>query len=253
MSESEPGPLSGKTALVTGAGGGIGRACAIALAGQGARVIAVDLDESALKELSELCGAEIVVADLSNPEKFFPNDLQVDILVNNAGIQHVSPIEKFPLEKADFMLSLMLRTPFYLVQKALPYMYEKKWGRVIGISSLHGQVASPYKSIYVMAKHGMEGLNKVLSLEGGPHGVTSNTIAPAYVRTALVDKQIEDQARVNKISRDQVVDEIMLAPAAIKRLIEPEEVAAMVLYLCGPNANSMTGSAIPMDNGWMAR
>ena len=157
------------------------------------------------------------------------------------------------MEKADAMLSLMLRTPFYLIQKSLPTMYSRKWGRIIGISSIHGHIASPFKSAYVMAKHGMEGLHKTVALEAGAHGVTANTIAPAYVRTNLLEKQINDQAHVNKLTADQVINEIMLAPAAIKRLIEPEEIANMALYLCGPNSNSISGTSIVIDNGWTAR
>jgi 3-hydroxybutyrate dehydrogenase len=194
-----------------------------------------------------------VEADLTNPEKAFPNQLEIDILINSAGIQHVSPIENFSMEKADKMLALMLRTPFYLIQKSLPTMYQRKWGRIIGISSIHGHVASPFKSVYVMAKHGMEGLHKTIALEAGEHGVTANTIAPAYVRTNLVEKQITDQALANNLQPDQVVNEIMLAPAAIKRLIEPEEIASMALYLCGPNSNSISGSSFVIDNGWTAR
>lgn len=245
--------LSRKTALVTGAASGIGRACAVALAASGARVIAVDRDESALQALRAECGAEIVVADLTTPEKFFPDDLEIDILVNNAGIQHVSPLEEFPMETADFMLSLMLRTPLYLIKKSLPHMYQSKWGRIIGISSVHGHVASPYKSVYVTVKHGLEGLHKAVSLEAGPHGVTANTIAPAFVRTNLMEKQIASQALLNNITEERVLDEIMLAPVAIKRLIEVEEVAAMVLYLCGPHSGSITGSSFSIDNGWTAR
>jgi 3-hydroxybutyrate dehydrogenase len=157
------------------------------------------------------------------------------------------------MEQADFMLSLMLRTPFYLTKKALPHMYKAGWGRIIGISSIHGHVASPFKSIYVTAKHGMEGLHKAISLEGGAHGVTANTIAPSYVRTPLVEKQIANQAEVNGLSEEEVIDQIMLAPAAVKRLIEPEEVAALALFLCGPNSQSITGSSFGIDNGWVAR
>ena len=245
--------LQGKSVLITGAGSGIGRACAIAFAESGARVIAVDLDLKLLKDLKSSYSLEIIEADLTKPEKFFPDNLEIDILINNAGIQHVSPLEKFSMEKADAMLSLMLRTPFYLIQKSLPSMYSKNWGRIIGISSIHGHIASPFKSAYVMAKHGMEGLHKTVALEAGAHGVTANTIAPAYVRTALLEKQINDQAHVNKLTADQVINEIMLAPAAIKRLIEPEEIANMALYLCGPNSNSISGTSIVIDNGWTAR
>lgn len=245
--------LQGKSVLITGAASGIGKACTVAFAEAGARVIAVDLDIELLKDLKSKNSVEIIEADLTNPEKFFPNNLEIDILINNAGIQHVSPLENFSMEKADQMLSLMLRTPFYLIQKSLPFMYKKKWGRIIGISSIHGHVASPFKSAYVMAKHGMEGLHKTVALEAGEHGVTANTIAPAYVRTNLVEKQITDQALANNLTPDQVVGEIMLAPAAIKRLIEPEEIASMALYLCGPNSNSITGSSFAIDNGWTAR
>jgi 3-hydroxybutyrate dehydrogenase len=245
--------FQGKSVLITGAGSGIGRACAIAFAESGARVIAVDLDLKLLKDLKSSYSLEIIEADLTKPEKFFPDNLEIDILINNAGIQHVSPLEEFSMEKADAMLSLMLRTPFYLIQKSLPSMYSKNWGRIIGISSIHGHIASPFKSAYVMAKHGMEGLHKTVALEAGAHGVTANTIAPAYVRTALLEKQINDQAHVNKLTADQVINEIMLAPAAIKRLIEPEEIANMALYLCGPNSNSISGTSIVIDNGWTAR
>ena len=245
--------LQGKTVLITGAASGIGKACTVAFAEAGARIIAVDLDIVLLKDLKSKHNVKILEADLTNPEKFFPGNLEIDILINNAGIQHISPLENFSMEKADQMLSLMLRTPFYLIQKSLPYMYKKKWGRIIGISSIHGHVASPFKSAYVMAKHGMEGLHKTVALEAGEHGVTANTIAPAYVRTSLVEKQITDQALANDLTPDQVVGEIMLAPAAIKRLIEPEEIASMALYLCGPNSNSITGSSFAIDNGWTAR
>ena len=245
--------LQGKSVLITGAASGIGKACAIAFADSGAHVIAVDLDIHLLGELESKNNIEIMGADLTSPEKFFPNNLEIDILINNAGIQHVSPLEEFSMEKAEAMWSLMLRTPFYLIQKSLPTMYSRNWGRIIGISSIHGHIASPFKSAYVMAKHGMEGLHKTVALEAGAHGVTANTIAPAYVRTNLLEKQIDDQAHVNKLTADQVINEIMLAPAAIKRLIEPEEIANMALYLCGPNSNSISGTSIVIDNGWTAR
>ena len=245
--------LQGKSVLITGAGSGIGKACVEAFAESGAHVIAVDINLDSLSELKKSHKIDIVEADLTNPEKAFPNQLEIDILINNAGIQHISSIENFSMEKADKMLALMLRTPFYLIQKSLPTMYQRKWGRIIGLSSIHGHVASPFKSVYVMAKHGMEGLHKTLALEAGVHGVTANTIAPAYVRTNLVEQQINDQALANNLRPDQVVNEIMLAPAAIKRLIEPKEIASMALYLCGPNSNSISGSSFVIDNGWTAR
>ena len=244
--------LQGKSVLITGAASGIGKACAIAFADSGAHVIAVDLDIHLLGELESKNNIEIIEADLTSPEKFFPNNLEIDILINNAGIQHVSPLEEFSMEKADAMWSLMLRTPFYLIQKSLPTMYSRNWGRIIGISSIHGHIASPFKSAYVMAKHGMEGLHKTVALEAGAHGVTANTIAPAYVRTNLLEKQIDDQAHVNKLTADQVINEIMLAPAAIKRLIEPEEIANMALFLASDESSFATGAAFVADGGLTA-
>jgi 3-hydroxybutyrate dehydrogenase len=253
MVSSDSNFLTGKKVLITGAGSGIGKSCAIAFLEAGAEVLAVDSNAQALTELESEFKVKTMVADLSTPEKHFPDLLEFDILINSAGVQHVAPIEEFPIAQADLMFSLMLRTPFYLTQKVLPYMYSKKWGRIIGISSIHGHIASPYKSIYTTVKHGLEGLTKVTALEGGPHGVTANTIAPAYARTALVEKQIKSLAEINKLSEAQVVEEVMLQPAAIKRLIEPEEIAQLALYLCGPYSNSITGSSFGIDNGWTAR
>jgi 3-hydroxybutyrate dehydrogenase len=245
--------LAGKKVLITGAGSGIGKSCVIAFLEAGAEVLAVDSNAQSLSELESQFQVKTLVADLSQPDKHFPDPLEIDVLINNAGVQHVAPIEEFPIEQADKMLSLMLRTPFFLTQKVLPHMYSKKWGRIIGISSIHGHVASPNKSVYVTAKHGLEGLTKAIALEAGPHGVTANTIAPSYARTALVEKQIKSQAEINKLSETEVVEEVMLQPAAIKRLIEPEEIAQLALYLCGPYSDSITGSSFGIDNGWTAR
>jgi 3-hydroxybutyrate dehydrogenase len=245
--------LTGKKVLITGAGSGIGKSCVIAFIEAGAEVLAVDSNAQSLSELESQFQVKTLVADLSQPDKHFPDPLEIDVLINNAGVQHVAPIEEFPIEQADKMLSLMLRTPFFLTQKVLPHMYSKKWGRIIGISSIHGHVASPNKSVYVTAKHGLEGLTKAIALEAGPHGVTANTIAPSYARTALVEKQIKSQAEINKLSETEVVEEVMLQPAAIKRLIEPEEIAQLALYLCGPYSDSITGSSFGIDNGWTAR
>jgi len=194
-----------------------------------------------------------IKAEVNRFADFCLHKFTPDILINNAGVQHVAPIEEFPIGQADMMLSLMLRTPFFLTQKVLPHMYSKKWGRIIGISSIHGHVASPNKSVYITAKHGLEGLTKVTALEGGPHGVTANTIAASYARTALVEKQIKSLSEINKLSESEVVQEVMLQPAAIKRLIEPEEIAQLALYLCGPYSASITGSSFGIDNGWTAR
>lgn len=245
--------LTGKKVLITGASSGIGKSCVIAFLEAGAEVLAVDSNAQSLSELGSQFKVKTLVADLSQPDKYFPSPLEIDILINNAGVQHVAPIKEFPIEQADQMFSLMLRTPFFLTQKVLPYMYSKKWGRIIGISSIHGHVASPNKSVYVTAKHGLEGLTKAIALEGGPYGVTANTIAPSYARTALVEKQIKSQAEINKLSEAEVVQEVMLQPAAIKRLIEPEEIAQLALYLCGPYSDSITGSSFGIDNGWTAR
>jgi 3-hydroxybutyrate dehydrogenase len=164
----------------------------------------------------------------------------------------VAPIHEFPVDRFSYILRLMLEAPFRLVRGALPHMYEEGWGRVVNISSIHGLRASAYKSAYVTAKHGLEGLSKVVALEGAADGVTSNCVNPAYVRTPLVEGQIADQAKAHGLSEDEVVERVMLAPAAVKRLIEPEEVAEAVAYLCSPAAASITGTSLVMDGGWSA-
>jgi 3-hydroxybutyrate dehydrogenase len=192
------------------------------------------------------------VADLSDLDAIDTLGLGADILVNNAGIQHVAPVEEFPPDRFSLIIRLMLEAPFRLARACLPGMYERGWGRIINISSVHGVRASPFKSAYVSAKHGLEGLSKVIALEGAGRGVTSNCVNPAYVRTALVEGQIAAQAAQHGIAEADVVSEIMLAPAAIKRLIEPNEVAELVAYLCGPQASAITGASFMMDGGWTA-
>ena len=245
--------LSGRRALVTGGGSGIGRAAAIRLAEAGASVLVVDRDAEAAAAVAQKIDGTAVTADLSDLDGIDGLDLDVDVLVNNAGLQHVAPIHEFPPDRFSYILRLMLEAPFRLVRSALPHMYARGWGRIVNISSIHGQVASPFKVAYVTAKHGLEGLSKVTALEGAEPGVTSNCIAPAYVRTPLVEGQIADQARSTGISEDEVVEQVMLAPAAVKRLLEPEEVAEMVAWLCSPLARSVTGATYPMDGGWTAR
>ncbi|SNR74319.1 3-hydroxybutyrate dehydrogenase [Actinoplanes regularis] len=243
--------LTGRTALVTGAGSGIGRACAERLAAAGAEVVAVDIDERSAKEVAAAIGGRAVPADLSDPGAVDALPA-ADILVNNAGLQVVAPLPDFPADKFTLIQRVMVEAPFRLIKTALPHMYERGWGRIVNISSVHGLIASPYKAAYVTAKHGLEGLSKVTALEGAAHGVTSNCVNPAFVRTPLVDRQIADQAQINGIEEADVIEKIMLQRAAIRRLIEPEQVAEIVAYLCSPPASLITGSSIVIDGGWTA-
>ncbi|MFI1534812.1 3-hydroxybutyrate dehydrogenase [Streptomyces anandii] len=249
--------LGGRTALVTGAAGGIGRACALRLAAAGAKVRAVDRDAEGLEALAARSGPlagtlEAHVLDLTDLDAAEQVAAGTDVLVNNAGIQLVRPIEEFPPEVFHTVLTVMLEAPFRLVRGALPHMYGQGWGRIVNISSVHGLRASAYKSAYVAAKHGLEGLSKTAALEGAPYGVTSNCVNPAYVRTPLVEKQIADQARAHGIPEERVVSEVLLQDSAVKRLIEPEEVAEAVAYLCGPQASFVTGTSLVLDGGWTA-
>jgi 3-hydroxybutyrate dehydrogenase len=245
-------PLEGRRALVTGGASGIGRAIAVAFAEAGAHVTILDRDADAAKIVADEIRGQAVVADLSDLDAIANLDLDVDVVVNNAGVQHVAPLESFPPERFSLILRVMLEAPFRIIRGALPHMYERGWGRIINVSSVHGLRASAYKSAYVSAKHGLEGLSKVAALEGALHGVTSNCINPAYVRTALLEAQIADQARTHGISESEVVQQIMLAPTAVKRLVEPQEVAALALFLCSKNADSVTGSSFCLDGGWTA-
>ncbi|MBC3989439.1 3-hydroxybutyrate dehydrogenase [Streptomyces sp. AC563] len=264
--------LSGRTALVTGAASGIGRACALRLAAAGARVRAVDRDADGLAALlaaatrtesgagaEKAAGAGPLAGELQ-PHPLDLTDLDaaeraadgVDVLVNNAGLQLVRPLHEFPPEDFETMLTVMLTAPFRLIRGALPHMYAQGWGRVVNISSVHGLRASAYKSAYVAAKHGLEGLSKVTALEGAPYGVTSNCVNPGYVRTPLVERQVADQAATHGIPADRVVTDVLLTRPAIKRMVEPAEVAEAVAYLCAPQSSMITGTSLSLDGGWTA-
>jgi 3-hydroxybutyrate dehydrogenase len=248
------GTSAGKVALVTGAASGIGRAVAARLADGGMDVLSVDLRPDA-------DGPGVPhEADLTLPES---NERAVaaalerfgrlDVVVANAGIQHVAPIEEFPLERWQTIVSLLLTSPFLLAKHAWPALRASGSGRFIAIASVHGLVASPFKAAYVSAKHGVLGLVKTLALEGASEGITATAVCPGYVRTPLVEKQIADQAKAHKLPEDEVLEQVILAPHAVKELIEPSEVAEVVAFLAGPAGRSFTGAPVTMDLGWTAR
>jgi 3-hydroxybutyrate dehydrogenase len=245
--------LMDRTALVTGAASGIGRSVALRLAAAGARVIAVDLASDELTALAAEIDGVAAPADLSiGAAVDVLDNFACTIIVNSAGLQHVAAIPDFPGDRFAYIQRVMVEAPFRLVRRALPTMYAAGWGRVVNISSVHGLVASPFKSAYVTAKHGLEGLSKVIALEGAPHGVTANCINPGYVRTPLVEGQIAAQAVAHGIAEADVLDQIMLTRSAIKRLIEPSEVSELVAYLCSPAASFITGASLTLDGGWTA-
>jgi 3-hydroxybutyrate dehydrogenase len=251
--------LSGKIAIVTGAASGLGRAIAERLAADGATVVVADISEKGAAVAAAI-GGHFVQGDSARradckalADTALTEYGTVHILVNNAGFQHVSPIEDFPEDMWDKMQAVMLTAPFLLTRYCWPAMKQQQWGRIVNISSIHGLIASPNKAGYIAAKHGLVGLTKTAALEGGALGITANVICPAYVRTPLVDNQIADQARTRGISEAEVIEKVFLEPAAIKRLIEPAEVADFVAYLCSPAAGVITGSALTMDLGWTAK
>ena len=249
--------LAGRTALVTGAAGGIGSAVCRRLTAAGASIVAVDRDADGLTRLADELGATPLVVDLADvhaiPDAVAGVAGSIDVLVNNAGIQHVEAIETFPIETFENVLAIMLTAPFVLTRAVLPGMYRRGWGRIVNLSSAHGRRASEFKVAYVAAKHGLEGLSKVIAVEGARHGVTSTCVNPGYVDTPLVRGQIADQAAAHGLPPEQVLESVMLASSPVKRLIDPAEVAEAVAFLCGPASASMTGSDLVMDGGWGAR
>ena len=245
--------LDDRRALVTGGASGIGEATARALAAAGSHVIVADIDGAAAQRVAGEIAGEAMQIDLTDTAWLAALELDIDVLVNNAGIQHVGPIETFDPATFSRIIDLMLEAPFLLARAALPRMYARGFGRVVNISSVHGLRASPYQCAYVAAKHGLEGLSKVIALEGATHGVTSNCVSPGYVRTPLMERQIAEQAKLHGVPESEVIEKVMLTESAIKTLLEPEEVADLVLWLCGTSARMVTGASYTMDGGWSAR
>jgi len=252
--------LDGKTALITGGGSGIGKAIAKTFSAAGAAVIVNDVREDVGREAADEIDGIFVHADLADMDSTrqlakaaTEVNGRIDIIVNNAGFQHVAPVDEFPDELWAKMVQVMLVAPFQLTKYVLPGMKQNGWGRIINISSIHGLVASPYKSAYNSAKHGLIGFTKTVALEVGEFGITANAICPGYSRTPLVEAQIADQAKSHGISEDEVISKIMLEPAAIKRIIEPDEIADLAMFLASDSARSITGSSYSIDLGWVAR
>jgi 3-hydroxybutyrate dehydrogenase len=262
-----PPDFSGKAVLVTGSTSGIGLALAREFARHGARIMLHGLgDDADRRRLRQSLADETGVpveddgTDLREPggaarlvaraEVAFGS---LDILVNNAGIQHVAPVEEFPPEKWDAIRGIVLDASFHAIRAAVPGMKRRGWGRILNLASAHGLVASPFKSAYVAAKHGLVGLTKTVALELAETGITCNAICPGYVRTPLVENQIEELAKSHGLPRDRVIREVILAAQPTRRFVEVEELASLAVYLCGEHARSITGAAIPVDGGWTAR
>ena len=254
--------LSNKTAIVTGAGSGIGKAIAAHLAKHGAQVVVADLNQAAAQEsadeISSQNGISLAVdCDVANEQsvkemvqKTVENFGSVEILINNAGLQFISKIEDFPLEKWNQLISVMLTGTFLCTKACVPYMKKAKWGRIINISSAHGKTPSPWKCAYVSAKHGIIGFTKVMACELAEWNITANSICPGYVLTPLVEKQIVDLAKQHGISEDQVPEQVLLKNQPLKKLVSTDELAALTLYLTGPEAQCITGQALSIDGGW---
>ncbi|MBA3905383.1 MAG: SDR family oxidoreductase [Pseudonocardiales bacterium] len=245
--------LTGLTALVTGATSGIGLACGQRLASAGAKVTILGRDRARVGQVADAIGGQGRVVDLGDPQALDGlADMTADIVVNNAGVQLVAPVHEFPPATFAAMQRLMVEAPFRLIRASLPQMYARGYGRVVNISSAHGLLASPFKVGYVTAKHALEGMSKVVALEGGAHGVTSNCINPGYVRTPLVEQQIADQARAHGVAEADVIETVLLPRSAVKRLAEPAEIAELVVYLCSSDASYINGASLPIDGGWTA-
>jgi len=259
--------LNGKSAIVTGSTSGIGLAIAHGLAARGVNVMINGFGDAGAIEamrgrLEQEHGGKAVYAsaDMMNPAQVHSMVAQaaqllgsVDIIVNNAGIQHVAPVHEFPLDKWDAIIAINLSSAFHAIRSALPGMLGRRWGRIVNIASAHGLVASPFKSAYVAAKHGLVGLTKTVALETAGKGVTCNAICPGYVLTPLVEKQIEDQAKVHKIPRDEVISKVILERQPSKEFVKIGEVAATTAFLCTNDAASITGTTISIDGGWTAQ
>ncbi|MBX9965195.1 MAG: 3-hydroxybutyrate dehydrogenase [Burkholderiales bacterium] len=259
--------LKGRSAIVTGSTSGIGLGIAQTLAAQGANVLLNGFGNvPEIKKLAAKMEAEYGVkviysgADMSRPAEIQTMVAEaasqlgsVDILINNAGIQHVAPVDEFPLDKWDQIIAINLTACFHTIRVALPHMKKRGWGRIVNIASAHGLVASPFKSAYIAAKHGVVGLTKTVALETAQLAITCNAICPGYVRTPLVEKQIDDQAKVHGIARDEVIERVILERQPSKRFVGIDEVAALALFLCSEGAAGMTGAALPIDGGWVAQ
>lgn len=248
--------LTGKRALVTGSTSGIGLGIARALAAEGAQIVLSGLgDPAAIAALEEELGARHVAGDLTRregAEELMSGAGPVDILVNNAGMQHVAPVDEFPPDLWDAIIALNLSSAFHTSRLAVPHMRTKGWGRVINIASAHSLVASPYKAAYVAAKHGIAGLTKTLALEVATDGITANCISPGYVWTALVENQIPDTMKTRGLTREQVMNDVLLAKQPTKKFVQVDEVAALALFLCRDEAQNINGANYSMDGGWTA-
>ncbi|MBC2666242.1 3-hydroxybutyrate dehydrogenase [Novosphingobium flavum] len=248
--------LSGKRALVTGSTSGIGLAMARALKAEGAEVVLSGFGEAAtIDALKEELGAIHIGADLSKRsgvEELMAGAGPVDILVNNAGVQHVSPVEEFPVDKWDLIISLNLTAAFDASRLAIPHMKQQGWGRIINLASAHSLVASPFKAAYVAAKHGLAGLSKTMALELATSGVTSNCISPGYVWTPLVENQIPDTMKARGMTKEQVINEVLLKAQPTKQFVQPDQLGALAVFLCSDAASQITGANLSVDGGWTA-